>query len=196
MIEPLAVGLHAVRKAAVKPGDVALVMGAGTIGMVTAMAAMAGGCSQVIIADLIQPKLDLSTRFGFLTVNIKNQNLLEVVNEVTGGWGADVIFEASGSEAAIADIFTPLCPGGKVVFIGMPAKPAPFDVVAAQSKEARIENIFRYAHVYPGAVKLLASGKIDVKPLITDRYPFKDSVKAYEYASHPRPTSVKVMIQL
>jgi D-xylulose reductase len=196
MIEPLAVGLQAARKAAIKPGDIALVTGAGTIGIVTALAALAGGCSKVIISDLIQQKLDLAARFGAIPVNIKNQKLMDVVKEVTGGWGADVIFEASGSEAAIAHIFEPLCPGGKIVFIGMPVNPAPLDIVAAQAKEARMESVFRYAHVYPSAVNLLASGKIDVKPLITDRYPFQDAIKAYEYAVKPRPTSVKVMIQL
>jgi D-xylulose reductase len=86
--------------------------------------------------------------------------------------------------------------GGKVIFIGMPVKPVPVDIVAAQAKEARMETIFRYAHVYPSAVSLLSSGKIDVKPLITDRYKFEDSIQAYEYATHPKPTSVKVIIQL
>ena len=196
MVEPLAVGLQAARKACIKPGDVALVTGAGTIGMVTAMAAMAGGCSKVIITDVIQPKLDLAKRFGMIPVNIKNQKVTDVVRDETDGWGADIIFEASGSEAAISKIFEPLCPGGKVVFIGMPVKPVPVDIVAAQAKEARMETIFRYAHVYPSALQLMSSGKIDVKPLITDRYKFADAIKAYEYAANPKPTSVKVMINL
>jgi D-xylulose reductase len=196
MVEPLAIGLHANRKAGIKPGDIALVTGAGTIGMVTAMAAMAGGCSKVIITDVIQPKLDLAARFGMIPVNIKQQNLNEVVRNVTGGWGVDLIFEASGNEAAISRIFEPLCLGGKVIFIGMPVKPVPVDIVAAQAKEAKMETIFRYAHVYPSALSLMSSGKIDVKPLITDRYNFEDSIKAYEYAANPKPTSVKVMINL
>jgi D-xylulose reductase len=196
MIEPLAVGLHAARKACIKPGDIALVTGAGTIGTVTALAALAGGCSTVIITDVLQPKLDIAAKFGLIPVNIKHQNPVDVVKEATDGWGADIIFEASGSEAAISGIFEPLCPSGKVIFIGMPVKPAPVDIVAAQAKEARMESIFRYANVYPSAVSLLASGKIDVKPLITDRYKFEDAIKAYEYAANPKPTSVKVMIQL
>jgi D-xylulose reductase len=195
-VEPLAVGMHAARKACIKPGDIAVVTGAGTIGMVTAMAAMAGGCSKVIISDVIQPKLDLAAKYGMIPVNIKKQNLKDVVRDITGAWGADIVFEASGSEAAISKVFEPLCPGGKVVFIGMPVKPAPVDIVAAQAKEAHIETIFRYAHVYPSALALMSSGKIDVKPLITDRYKFEDSIKAYEYAASPKPTSVKVMIQL
>ncbi|HSW58796.1 MAG TPA: NAD(P)-dependent alcohol dehydrogenase [Dehalococcoidales bacterium] len=196
MIEPLAVGLHAARKAGIKPGDIAMVTGAGTIGMVTALAALAGGCSQVIITDINQTRLDLAAQYGLTPVNIKKQNLAEIVNKVTDGWGIDIIFEASGSQEAISGIFDYVCPGGKVIFIGMPVKPVPVDLVAAQAKEARMETIFRYAHVYPGAVSLLASGKINVKPLITDRYKFEDSIKAYEYAANPRPTSVKVMIQL
>ena len=62
--------------------------------------------------------------------------------------------------------------------------------------EARIENVFRYAHVYPRAINLMAAGKIDVKPLITDRFPFEDSVKAFEFAANLPPTSVKVQIEL
>ena len=86
---------------------------------------------------------------------------------LTGGWGADVIFEASGNENAVLKAFEPLRPGGCVVFIGMPVKPVPVDVVAAQAKEARIETIFRYANVYPRAINLMESGKINVE---TDDY--------------------------
>jgi len=196
MVEPLSVGLQAAKKAAVKPGDTALVCGCGTIGLVTALAARAAGCSKVIISDTIQPKLDLAAKYGLIPVNIKAQQLQEVVAKETGGWGVDIIFEASGSEAAVAGIFQPLCPGGRVVFIGMPVNPVPVDIVAAQAKEARMETIFRYAHVYPRAIALLASGNIDVKPLITDRYKFADAIKAYDYAVHPRPQSVKVVIEM
>ncbi len=196
MVEPLSVGLQAAKKAAVKPGDTALVCGCGTIGLVTALAARAAGCSKVIISDVIQPKLELAAEYGFIPVNIKTQKLAEVVAQETGGWGVDVIFEASGSAAAIANIFEPLCPGGRVVFIGMPVNPVPVDIVAAQAKEARMETIFRYAHIYPRAIALLGSGSIDVKPLITDRYKFADAIKAYEYAVKPRPQSVKVVIEM
>jgi len=196
MVEPLSVGLHAVKKARVQPGDVALVTGAGTIGLATAMAAMAGGCSQVIITDVIQPKLDLAASLGMIPVNITRQNLREVVDRVTDGWGVNLILEASGNEAAILKIFEPLCPGGRVVFIGMPVNPITFDIVAAQAKEASMETIFRYAHAYPRAIALIESGKVNLKPLITERYKFENSVAAFEYASNPRPTTVKVIIEL
>jgi len=196
LTEPLAVGVHAVRKARIKPGDMAVVVGAGTIGIVTALAAMAGGCGKVIVADVVQEKLDLATSLGMIAVNAIRDDLNVIVAEVTEGWGADVIFEASGSEAAVSRVFEPLCPGGRVVFIGMPPHPVPVDIVSAQVKEARIETIFRYAHAYPGAIRLIESGKVNLKPLVTDRYRFEDSIKAFEYAANPRPSSVKTVIEL
>jgi len=57
-------------------------------------------------------------------------------------------------------------------------------------------TVFRYAHIYPRAIALLASGKINVKPLLTDYYKFSDAVKAFEYAAHPRPQTVKIIIEI
>jgi len=196
LVEPLAVGIHAARKAQIKPGDLALVIGAGTIGMATAMVAMASGCSKVIIADVVQEKLDLVSSLGMLSVNVTREDLNAVVSDATNGWGADVVFEASGSVEAVANLFQPLCPGGRIVLIGMPARPVPLDVVSAQAKEARIETVFRYAHDYPRALLLLESGRVNLKRLVTDRYRFEDSVKAFEYAANPRPSCVKIVVEL
>ena len=195
MVEPLAVGMHAATKARIKPGDVAVVMGAGPIGMLTALAALAGGCSQVIMTDVVQPKLDLAASLGpIVPVNLARQNLSEVVNSLTDDWGADIVFECSGNEKAAASVFGPLAPGGTVVFVGIPLQPIAYDVAAGMVKEARVEQIFRYAHVYPRAVALIASGKLDVKPLITDTFAFADSVRAFDFAVKMPPTSVKAQI--
>ena len=78
-----------------------------------------------------------------------------------------------------------------MVFIGMPGAPVPIDIVAAQVKEAHIETVFRYAHVYPRALALMGSGKIDVRPLITDTFEFKDSIAAFDYACNMRPNSAR-----
>ena len=93
-------------------------------------------------------------------------------------------------------IFSLPCIGGRLVYIGMPSGPVAIDIVAAQTKEITIETIFRYAHVFPRALALMGSGKIDLKPLITDVYAFEDSLKAFEYALHMGPANVKVMITL
>ena len=197
LIEPLAIGMHAATKAKIKPGDVALVIGAGTIGTVTAAAALAGGCSRVIISDIKQEKLDIAAGLGPITpVNVQKQKLAEVVDRMTDGWGADLVFEASGSAEAIRTVFDYVCPGGRVVLIGMPVAPTAVDIVGAQTKEAAVETIFRYAHMYPRALALLGSGRIDVKPLITDVYKFDDSIAAFEYTRNMKPTSVKVQIVL
>jgi len=195
LVEPLAIGMYAAQKAEIKPGDVALVMGAGTIGTVTTLSALAGGCSQVILADIVQERLDLVSGFGpIVPVNVKEQNLVDVVFDLTGGWGADIIFEATGSLASASKIFDPLCPGGRIIWIGLPAEAVPLDLAYATTKEARIYTIMRYAHIFPRALALMGSGKVDLKPLITDVYPFSQSIEAFAYANNPRPASVKVQI--
>ena len=197
MVEPLAVGMHAASKAGIRPGDVAVVSGAGPIGMVTALSALAGGCSHVFITDVIQEKLDLAATLGqIIPVNVREQNLAQTVRGLTGGTGADIVFEASGNPQAAAAVFEPLAPGGTVVYIGCPVEPVSLEIVAAQVKEARILTIFRYAHVFPRALGLMSSGAIDVKPLITDRFTFADGVAAFDYACHMPPASVKVQIDL
>jgi D-xylulose reductase len=197
MVEPLAIGMHAATKAEIAPGDVAVVIGAGPIGMVTAIAALAGGCSRVLLSDVQEPKLALAEKLGAVTgVNVRSRKLADVVMAETDDWGADVVFEASGNERVAAEVFDLICPGGRVVYVGMPGEPIRYDVVAAQIKEARVEHIFRYAHVYPRTVAMLASGQIDVTPLITDTFAFADSIEAFDYARNMPPTSVKVQIEL
>jgi D-xylulose reductase len=195
MVEPLAVGMHAANKAQIKPGDLAVVIGAGPIGVLQALAALAGGCSRIIITDVQQPKLDLAAKLGPITpVNVRTEDAAAVVRDLTDGWGADIVFECSGNDKAAAGVFDLVCPGGRVVFVGIPGNPIPYDVSAAQVKEVRVEHVFRYAHVYPRALALMSSGKIDVKPLITDTFTFSDSIAAFNYALHMPPTSVKVQI--
>jgi D-xylulose reductase len=197
LVEPLAVGMHAATKARIKPGDIALVLGAGPIGVVTALAALAAGCSTVLITDVQKPKLEIAARYpGIRPVHLGTDDLAAIVAEMTQGWGVDVVFEASGNARAVSSVFEHLAPGGCVVFIGMPGGPVPIDIVAAQVKEARTESVFRYAHVYPKAIALLGSGKINLMPMITDRYPFEKSVEAFVYAAAPRPESMKIVIDL
>ncbi len=197
MVEPLAVGVHAATKVQVQPGDLAVVIGAGPIGMVTILAALAAGCSRVIISDIHEPKLDLARKFrAVVPVNVKSEKLQDVVKRESDGWGADVVFECSGYPPAMAEMFDLVCPGGKIALVGIPLEPFPYDVSKAQIKEVRVENIFRYAHVYPRAVAMIASGKIDVKPLITNRFAFEDSIEAFDFAKAMPPASVKVQIEM
>src|SRR5262245_36128117 len=140
MVEPLAVGVHGTVKARVTPGDVAVVIGAGPIGLVTLLAAFAAGCARVVISDVDDSKLAVAEKLGAVPgsvkgVNVRSQKLAEVVKRETGGWGADVLFECSGNEKAAAEIFDVLCPGGCAVMIGIPLAPFAHDVSAACVKE-------------------------------------------------------------
>ena len=195
MVEPLAIGMHAAAQARIRPGDLAVVLGAGTIGAMTALSALAGGCSRVVITDVRQAKLDLIAGLGPITpVNITAGNLTDVVMEMTDGWGADIVFECTGSEKAIVTMLDPVCPGGRVVLVGIPAQMPRFDIFTARVKEVTIENVRRYAHVFDRALALMAGGKIDVKPFLTDTFDFADSVKAFEWAADMPETSVKAQI--
>ncbi|MSU88446.1 alcohol dehydrogenase catalytic domain-containing protein [Rhodobacteraceae bacterium 2CG4] len=198
MVEPLAVGVHAATKARVKPGDIGVVMGAGPIGLVTALAALAAGCARVYVTDLAEKKLEIAAALSpaITPVDVSREDLVARVKADTDGWGADVVWEATGSPKAAAGVFEPLAPGGCVVMIGGQPDPISYDAGAAMVREARVENIFRYAHVFPRCVAMLSSGTVDVKPLITRTFDFDDSVKAFEIAASAPPADVKMQIEL
>ena len=130
------------------------------------------------------------------TLDVRHASLFDTVRELTQGWGADIVFEASGSMRAYDDIVDLLCPNGCLVLVGMPPDKVPFDIVAIQAKEARIESVFRYANIFPRAIALLASGKIDVKPFISRTFDFADGVRAFEEAAKGHPRDVKIQIEL
>lgn len=197
MVEPFAVGMQAASKARIQPGDTAVVLGAGPIGTMVALAALAGGCARVILADLAQPKLNIAAQYsGIVTVNISEQSLAEAVAGLTDGWGADVVFECSGSPRAWKGIMDLPRPGGCIVVVGLPVEPVEVDIAGASVKEVRIENVFRYAHQYDRAIALIASGKVDLRPLISETFRFEDAIKAFERAAEARPGDVKLQIRV
>ncbi len=201
MVEPLAVGVHGTVKARVTPGDVAVVVGAGPIGLVTVLAAFGAGCARVIVSDVDDVKLAIAEKLGavpgaVIGVNVRSRSLTETVMRETAGWGADLVFECSGNEKAAAEVFDYVCPAGCAVMIGLPLSPFAHDVAKASVKEVRIEHVFRYAHVYPRCVAMLASGAIDVTPLITKTFSFDESIEAFKFAASQRPGQVKVQIEM
>ena len=197
MVEPFAVGLQAASKAKIEPGDFGVVIGAGPIGIMVALAAIAGGCSRVMIADFMAEKLEIAGQYpGIIPVNIKEQSLVDAVNAHSDNWGADVVFEASGSPKAYENLMDLPRPGGRCVLVGMPVDPVPFDVSAAAVREITFATVFRYAHVYDRAIAMFASGKVDLKPLISHTFEFEQSIEAFDRAVEGRPTDVKLQIKL
>ena len=162
-----------------------------------ALAALAGGCARAIVADLAQPKLDIAARYqGVIPVNIRETDLVGEVKRLTDGWGADVVFECSGSPKAWSNITELARPGGTIVVVGLPVEPIAFDVASLSTKELRIESVFRYAHQYDRAIALMASGRVDLKPLISETFPFDQSIPAFERAAEGRPADVKLQIRV
>ncbi|WP_407155258.1 NAD(P)-dependent alcohol dehydrogenase [Bradyrhizobium sp. STM 3557] len=195
MVEPFAIGMQAAAQARIRPGDVAAVVGCGPIGIMAALAALAGGCAKVYISDVSAEKLAIAGRYdGIVPVNIRSESLASVIARETDGWGVDVVFEASGNPKAFEDLFAIVRPAGAVVLIGLPVEQVAFDVTGAIAKEARIETVFRYANVFDRALALIAAGKVDLKPLVTGTYSFEESITAFERAASGRPTDVKLQI--
>ncbi|MGK9053732.1 NAD(P)-dependent alcohol dehydrogenase [Neorhizobium petrolearium] len=197
MVEPFAIGMQAATRARIQPGDVGAVIGAGPIGIMVALAALAGGCARVFISDLSADKLKIAGQYpGIIPVDVTERPFAEVIAEKTGGWGADVVFEASGSSRAFKGMFDLVRPGGAFVLVGLPVEPVEFDVAGAISKEVRIETVFRYANIFDRALELIASGKVDLKPLITGTFGFRDSIKAFERAAAGHASDVKLQIKV
>ena len=200
LVEPTAIGVYAAQKANIRPGDTAVVAGAGTIGIVTALAALASGCSKVIIYDIKQSKLDFITKhYGstkrLICVNTTRESVKDKIAE-QDLYGADIFFEASGSIQAFKNFTDCLRPGGKAVFIGMPAQPVPIDIVAMQVKEISCSTIFRYVNCYPKTIRLIDAGILNVAPLITHRFDFEKGVEAFKFAGTMPEDAVKIMLKL
>ncbi len=198
MVEPLAIGMQAADKAKIAPGDSALVIGCGTIGILTALSALAGGCSRVFVSDMNADKLAITEHYkNIIPINIKTEDLKERILSETGGRGVDRVFEASGSDAPFPHIHEYAASGGRVVLVGIPAAgTGTISITGFQAKELGLESVFRYAHKYDRTIRLLSSGDIDVKPLISAFYPFEKSIEAYEAASAPNSSAVKIQIYM
>jgi D-xylulose reductase len=197
MIEPLAVGIEAARNGHIKPGDTALVIGSGTIGIMCALSFLGGGCSKVFITGRREEKLAIVGSYGnIIPVNVTKEDLYERINRETAGAGVDVAVEASGNPDVYPGFFRTIKRGGRAVLVGMMDKPVPVDVLTIQALGIKIESVFRYANCYGRAIALVNSGRIDVKRLISRTFKFDDAVAAYEFAAEGRADVIKVMIDL
>ncbi|GAA3870715.1 NAD(P)-dependent alcohol dehydrogenase [Celeribacter arenosi] len=196
MVEPFAIGMQAAAKAAIKPGDVALVIGAGPIGIMTALAALAGGCAQVYVHDVVGAKLEVADRYDGIVALSPSRPAAEQIMDVTDGWGADVVFECAGHPSVYPHVFDGVRPAGAVVFVGLPVDAFSFDLVGAMAKELRMETVFRYANMFDRAVALIAGGKVDLNPVISATYPFEQAIEAFDRAVEARPTDIKIQITL
>ncbi|SHE58957.1 NAD(P)-dependent alcohol dehydrogenase [Desulforamulus putei] len=198
LVEPFSVGLHACKRAGVKPGDTVAVLGLGPVGLLTVVAARAFGATNIIAADLADIRLEMAREMGATTmVNAREQNVYDVIMQATGGVGVDVAIETAGSTATNLMAVQVARRGGKVALVGLPPNPeVPFNVFTIADGELDIFGIFRYANTYPTAVELLASGIAPVEKLVTHRFTLDQAKEALDKARTDKQGSIKVMVNL
>jgi len=197
LLEPLAVAVHTCNLVGIAPGDVVAVNGVGPIGCAASLVALARGAASVIAADVVPERLDRARSLGAAAaVDARSESLADAVMELTDGHGADIGIECSGHPSGPQTLIRAAAPGGRIALVGMGPQPVEIDTVGALVKEVALFTVFRYANVYQTAIDLVASGRIRVAPLITDRYPFDRAVEAFEYARTPRPETLKIVITL
>uniref|UniRef100_A0A914WRE2 Sorbitol dehydrogenase n=1 Tax=Plectus sambesii TaxID=2011161 RepID=A0A914WRE2_9BILA len=201
LLEPLSVGVHACRRAGVTIGHTVLICGAGPIGLVNLLTAKAMGASKVCITDIDASRLERAKQLGAdwtVQVNtIVNETSTQFADRIIVAIGghADVTIECSGAESSIQSAIYATKSGGVLVLVGLGSATVNIPIVNAAVREVDIRGIFRYANCYPLALSMVASGKVDVKPLITHRFTLEQTLEAFETARTGRDNAIKVMIK-
>jgi len=196
-VEPVSCAVHGVDRAHIKTGDIVAIIGAGTMGQILIQLVKNSGASQIIHIDTLAWKLAISLQHGATdVVDAKNEDAYEKVMALTGGKGADVVFEAVGSTAVFETAMKLAARGGTVVQFGFAAEGAeakiiPFDVL---SKELTIVGSWLNPYTFARTIKLLASGKVKVDHLITDRLPVKDLEKGLHKAMDRPDGFIKAVV--
>jgi len=192
MFEPLAVGLWATEKAALKPENTVAILGVGTIGMMTLKSVLAVGISDITVFDVSDFKLDMAKQFGAKTVNSKDPNVFKAYSDAF-----DVVFETAGNSVTTSNTVNLVSRGGTIVLVGLPSKDENIlNTNLLNSKEGVIKTVFRYANMYPRALQLVSSGKIQLKPLITKYFDFDQLPEAFDYVVKNNDKIIKVMINM
>lgn len=198
LLEPLSVGVHACQRAGVKVGSTVLVCGAGPIGLVCMLVANACGASKVIMTDIDEGRLKVAKEMGAThTIHVTSQDANALAAAVVEKVGAHphMSIECSGAQSSIATAIYATKSGGVVVLVGLGAPEVKIPVVNASVREVDIRGIFRYCNCYPVALEMVASGKVDVKPLVTHRYTLEECLDAFERAKTGSGGAIKVMIR-
>jgi len=197
MMEPLAVGLHAARRAGVTAGSSVVVTGAGPIGLLAMQAAAAFGATRVFVSDVVEKRLALGRELGAeQAFNAAKADVVADVRGATSG-GVDFAFECAGSPQAVGDCIRMLRPGGTLTLVGMTAEGTfPVDVGSLLAGELDVRTVFRYAHCYPLAIELVRTGRVKVEPLITHRFPLERTDEALRFARDHKAEAIKVMVEV
>jgi len=189
LIEPLSVGLWACRKAMLRGADHVLITGAGPVGVLALKVALALGATQITMTDVSPQRLEMGRKLGATrTVNVAETPLTNV------GVEADVLIECSGNQKALMDGIRSLRPAGKAVAVGMsPDEEVSVPMSFLQNREITLTGTFRYANTYADAIALVATGRIDLKPIITGHYTLEETEQALQ-ATKNDPANIKSVV--
>ncbi len=186
VIEPTANAVHDVlERATIEPGDLAVVIGPGPIGLLAAMAARAGGARDVIVvgADVDEPlRLPKARELSFRTVNVQKEKPLELVHKLSGGIGADIVIECSGSHAGIASTVELARKKGRICAIGLPDN-RPLTFPYSQAAFKVLDVFFCLSTSYSSwnkSIHLVASGQLPAGKVVTHRVPLLEWERAFE----------------
>lgn len=209
MVEPVSVAVAICKQANLRAHQTVLVLGCGPIGVLCQAVAKTWGASKVIGVDVVQSRLEVSRSYSVDSVFMPSmpeagtdpivhaEKVAAQLNKECGlGDGPDVILECSGAEACIQLGIFAAKRGATFVQAGMGKENVTVPITAVCIKGLRIQGSIRYtAGCYPAAIDLISSGKIDVKKLITNRFKFEDSERAFELVKEGREDVFKVMIE-
>jgi L-iditol 2-dehydrogenase len=191
LCEPLSVGLWSCRKAGITVGARVAVAGAGPIGALVTLVALASGATEVIVSDPVSARRERLLKIGATSVVDTLSSSLE-----QDALDADVFIDCSGSPAAILDGIRCVRPAGTAVLVGMCLSPVvSFPIASVQNKEIRVTGTFRYANTYPEAIALIASGAIDLEGLVDARFPLESSEEALT-AARRDPSILKPLVRV
>lgn len=198
LIEPLSVGFHAANQGDVQVGETVVILGAGTIGLVTMLSCKARGAGRIIVADLIDEKLNKAKELGAdYVINSGREDALEQIRKITDGEGADKVFETAGSPYTIAQTSFAVKRGGTIVLVGLAAvEEIQYNFAQIMDKEATIKSVFRYRNIYPKAIAAVASGAIDIKGIVTHEFDLEHIEDAYNEAVRNKTDLIKAVIKI
>jgi L-iditol 2-dehydrogenase len=196
MLEPLGVAIHTVDLGKLKTGMTVGVFGCGPIGLLIIQMAKLSGAANIIGTDKLPHRIEAAKRFGadhaFL---VDEDSRLDVIQAATQGRGVDVAFEAAGMQDSVDTCFATVSTGGKVVLAGIPDDDrTSFSASIARRKGLTIKLVRRMKHTYPRAIELVSKGLVDVRSLVTHRFPLGQAAEAFRVAQ--RREGLKIIIEV
>lgn len=196
MVEPSAVGLHAVHLANIKVGEKVLVIGGGIIGLVTAMFAKMEGASYVALSETNNARGDKSVRLGVADewYDAKDTKMLEKMSLKTNG-GFDVVLDCCGNSPAVSSALMAVRPGGRVILVGVSLGTVTIPTVVAVMRELTIQGSIAYTkEEFQTCIDLMAGKKIEVLKFVDDIVGFDGVQKAYERLTSGDDDAVKILV--